>query len=642
MTIHEIRQAYFDMLLEKEHVILSSSSLLPENDPTTLFTGSGMQPMVPYLLGQDHPSGKRIANAQKCFRAVDIEEVGDNRHTTFFEMLGNWSLGDYFKKEQIVWVFDFLVHTIGLNPKQLYVSVFSGDDGIGIPRDEEAVVLWQERFGGVGVDAKAVDNVEKDGLQGGRICYYDEKENWWSRAGTPEHMPVGEPGGPDSEIFWDFGKEHEIHEQSKWKDQQCHPACDCGRFMEIGNNVFMAYRKTAEGFVELDKKNIDFGGGLERIAAACNGNPDVFSTDVFTGARNMLTNLSGKVYGANEKETFAFRVILDHVRAAVFLIGDGALPSNKDQGYFTRRLVRRAIRFARDLGINTQFCGEVAVQYITEYTEAYPQLHAQEGVILDVLRQEETKFRKTLDGGMKEFGKLLKGFTIALERTGKHITEISGKQAFRLYDTYGFPLEMTQELANEHGLVVDTKGFDSAFLQHKNTSRSASEKKFKGGLADTSDMSIKYHTATHLLHIALKRVLGDHVEQKGSNITPDRLRFDFTHSEKMTDDQKKEIERIINAAIEKNYPITFLEMSVEEAKKQGAIGLFGETYGDIVKVYTVGEPNAKAEGDPEASAFSKEICGGPHVERTGLLGHFRIKKEESSSAGIRRIKAILE
>jgi len=412
--------------------------------------------------------------------------------------------------------------------------------------------------------------------------------------------------------------------------------------MEIGNNVFMAYRKTADGFVGLDKKNIDFGGGLERIAAACNGNPDVFSVDVVTDARNMLTDLSGKVYGANEKETFAFRVILDHIRAAVFLIGDGALPSNKDQGYFTRRLIRRAIRFARDLGINTQFCGEVAKQYIAEYTEAYPQLRVQEGIIVDTLRQEETKFSKTLDEGMKEFNKVVQGFAKALEHTGKHITEISGKQAFRLYDTYGFPLEMTQELATEHGLVVDIKGFDSAFLEHKSTSRSASEKKFKGGLADTSDMSIKYHTATHLLHVALKRVLGNHVEQKGSNITPDRLRFDFTHNEKVTDEQKKEIERIINAAIEKNYPVTCLEMSVEEAKKQGAIGLFGDTYGDTVNVYVVGDPKEKAEGDPTAETFSKEICGGPHVERTGLLGHFRIKKEESSSAGIRRIKAILE
>lgn len=642
MRMNKIREVYLNMFESKGHTVVGSSSLLPENDPTTLFTGSGMQPMVPFLLGENHPAGKRIVNVQKCFRSVDIEEVGDNRHTTFFEMLGNWSLGDYFKKEQIFWIFSFLVEEIGLDPNNLYISVFRGNSDIGIEKDTEAALLWKEHFLRVGVVAEVVDDPEKNGVGGGRICFYDEKENWWSRAGLPENMPNGEPGGPDSEIFWDFGADLQLHEKSQCKNEPCHPACDCGRFMEIGNNVFMAYQKTAKGFVGLEKKNIDFGGGLERIAAAANGNPDVFLVNVFDRVRSILAELSGKQYGENDRETFAFRVILDHMRAAVFLIGDGAVPGNKDQGYFTRRLIRRAIRFARDLGVHQHFCADIARAYVMEYADVYPNLRKNEENIVNSLAQEEVKFRKTLDGGMREFNKLLKGFAIAFEKTGIRVTKVSGKQAFRLYDTFGFPIEMTEELAREEGLVVDRLGFDQAFLAHKNVSRLASEKKFKGGLADNSEMSVKYHTATHLLHIALKRVLGDHVEQKGSNITPDRLRFDFTHGEKMTTEEKTEVERIINLAIQKNYPVTFTEMSTDEARKQEAIGLFGDTYGERVKVYTVGDPSLSGKGDPESKTFSKEICGGPHVDHTGVLGHFRIKKEESSSAGIRRIKAVLE
>ncbi|MBH41532.1 MAG: alanine--tRNA ligase [Candidatus Magasanikbacteria bacterium] len=642
MTVQEIRQAYLQYFKDKGHHVIPSASLLPENDPTTLFTGSGMQPMVPYLLGESHPEGVRIADSQKCFRSGDIDEVGDNRHTTFFEMLGNWSLGDYFKTEQVDWIWDFLVNIIGLNPNQLYITCFRGSDEFDIPKDTEAALLWQKKFEQSGMSAEIVDFPEKDGMQNGRIFYYDSEKNWWSRAGVPQNMPNGEPGGPDSEMFWDFGVEQKHHEKSVWKDDLCHVNCDCGRFMEIGNNVFMAYRKMTKDFTELEKKNIDFGGGLERIAAAVIGNPDIFLIDIFSGAKKTLADLSGKVYGENEKETFAFRVIMDHIRAAVFLIADGAVPSNKDQGYFTRRLIRRAVRFSKDLGITQSFCASIARSFITSYSKTYTVLAENESHIISALQKEEGQFQQTLESGLKEFEKLLAGFKKGEEKTGRKVTEISGKQAFTLYDTFGFPFEMTEELAKERGLSVDRSGFGVALEKHKQTSRSAAEEKFKGGLADTSEMSVKYHTATHLLHVALRRVLGTHVEQKGSNITPKRLRFDFTHTEKVTDEQKKEVEDLVNAAIVKGYTVSSVEMSIEEAKTQGAIGLFSDSYGERVKVYTIGDPNFSAAGDPASDTFSKEICGGPHVENTNTLGHFRITKEESSSAGIRRIKAVLE
>lgn len=641
MNTNSIRTTYLNYFKNQGHEILPSASLLPDNDPTTLFTGSGMQPMVPFLLGESHPKGTRITDSQKCFRAVDIEEVGDNRHTTFFEMLGNWSLGDYFKEEQIEWMFRFLIDELKLDATNLYITCFRGNDELGIPKDEAAAAKWQELFKEKGIDAPIADMPEEKGMQGARIFYYDEKKNWWSRAGVPGNMPVGEPGGPDAEMFWDFGEELGLHEQSEWKDEPCHVNCDCGRFMEIGNNVFMMYKKTEDGFVELENKNIDFGGGLERIAAALKNDPDMFNIDVFAKAKAQIETLSGETYGTDSKETYAFRVILDHIRAATFLIADGALPSNKDQGYFTRRLIRRAIRFARDLNIHDQFCGDVAASYIAEYAEAYPILKEKESSIIDALSAEEEKFRKTLDAGMKEFEKLLKGFAMALERSGHKITEISGKQAFKLYDTFGFPLEITEELAAEHGLTVDKKGFEDAFNKHKDTSREASAGKFKGGLADNSEMSVKYHTATHLLHVALKKVLGDHVEQKGSNITPDRLRFDFTHPDKMTPEQIAEVETLVNGAISRDYPISWQEMPVQTALDNGVIGLFPDRYDDVIKVYTIGDPAHPGNANPEEPTFSREICGGPHVEHTGDMGTFKIKKEQSSSAGIRRIKAVL-
>lgn len=630
LTSKELRQKYLDFFKKHGHMVIPSASLIPENDPTTLFTSAGMQPMIPFLLGESHPAGVRIVDSQKCFRTQDIDDVGDNRHTIFFEMLGNWSLGDYFKREQIDWMFEFLVKEIGLDPNKLFITCFRGAPEINISRDEEAAKLWQDKFASIGIEAKIVDNAEHNGLQDGKIFYYDATKNWWSRAGVPEKMPVGEPGGPDSEMFWDFGLELGLHEKSLWKDQPCHVNCDCGRFMEIGNNVFMQYIKTDKGFEELKQKNIDFGGGLERIAAALNNNSDMFAIDLFAEVKNKLEKLANKKYNESEKITYAFRVILDHLRAATFLIADGAIPSNKDQGYFTRRIIRRSVRFARDLGINTNFCSEISNIYIEGYQEAYPDLSKKKDYILQELQTEEEKFRKTLEDGLKEFEKLLKGFQMAEEKTGNKITEISGKQAFKLYDTYGFPLEMTEELAKENNLTIDKKGFAEAFAKHQELSRAGAEQKFKGGLADTSEQSTKYHTATHLLLAALRHVLGADIVQKGSNITAERLRFDFNWPEKLTSEQIKAVEDLVNQKISENIPVEMKEMPKAEAKDIVTVRSFDlDKYGDVVKVYKI-------------SDFSTEFCGGPHVENIGVLGHFKIAKEEASSAGVRRIKAVLE
>jgi alanyl-tRNA synthetase len=633
ITTKELRQKYLEFFKSKGHVIIPSASLIPENDPTTLFTGSGMQPMVPYLLGEKHPLGTRICDSQKSFRSQDIDDVGDNRHTTFFEMLGNWSLGDYFKTEQIEWMFEFLTKEVGLNPQKLYITCFRGQENIGIPRDEEAAKTWQEKFKSIGIEAKIVDNAEKAGMQGGRIFYYDAKKNWWSRAGVPENMPVGEPGGPDSEMFWDFGAELKLHENSKWSNEPCHINCDCGRFMEIGNNVFMQYKKTSIGFEELKQPNIDFGGGLERIAAALNNDSDMFKIDLFSGVIELLEKLSDKKYDEGGKITYAYRVILDHLRAAIFLINDNAVPANKDQGYFTRRLIRRSVRFARDLGINNNFCTTIAKIYLAEYAEAYPDLIKNKDFILQELEKEETKFRNTLEQGIKQFQAIISKL---------QDTKISGKDAFDLFQSDGFPLEMTMELAQEKGLTVDLEAFKEEMTKHQELSRAGAEQKFKGGLADTGEMSVKYHTATHLLHAALRKILGDHVAQKGSNITAERMRFDFSHPEKMTPEQIKMTEDLVNSAIIKDYPVSYAEMTFDEAKAKGAIGLFADKYGEKVKVYSVGDSESLPEASPDSPTFSREVCGGPHVKNTGELGHFKIAKEEASSAGVRRIKAILE
>lgn len=579
-----------------------------------------MQPMLPYLLGEKHPQGTRITDSQRCFRSVDIEEVGDNRHTTFFEMLGNWSFGDYFKREQIQWMFTFLTKEIGLDPKRLYVTTFRGNKEIA--RDDEVVRLWQQQFSSVGMDALAVDFAEKNGMQNGRIFYYDESKNWWSRAGEPSNMPMGEPGGPDSEMFWDFGAERGLHEASPWKNQPCHINCDCGRFIEIGNNVFMEYQKTSDGFVPLAQRNVDFGGGLERIAMAVNDDPDIFTIPIFDRIRTTLEELSGKSYGKNAEETHAFRIIMDHLRASTMLIADGAPPSNKDQGYFTRRMLRRAIRFAGTLGITHNFCATVASSVLGTYASSYPVTDAKRTNILETLAIEEEQFRKTLSKGEKELHDYL----------NSHDT-LDGRKVFTFFETYGFPRELTEELLAEQGkTLTQPESFDMAQKEHQALSRAGAEQKFKGGLQDQSAETTKLHTATHLLNAALRKVLGDHVSQKGSNITAERLRFDFNHGDKMTPEQIAEVEKIVNDAISADLQISYHVTTVEGAKAEGAIGVFDDRYSGEVKVYTVGDP---------ASPFSKEICGGPHISRTGMLGGFKIQKEESSSAGVRRIKAVV-
>ncbi len=633
LTSAEIREKYLKFFEERGHKIVPSSSLIPENDPTTLFTGSGMQPMVPYLLGEKHPSGTRIVDSQKCFRAWDIEEVGDNTHTTFFEMLGNWSLGDYFKEEQIPWMFEFLVKKIGLDPNKLYFSVYKGTKEIWIWRDDTAEKLWKEQFKNVWVDAKSVDDVEENGMQWGRIFFYDEKENWWSRAGVPNKMPNWEPGGPDSEMFWDFWADLELHEKSEWKETHCNPACDCGRFLEIGNNVFMQYKKTAEWFLELENKNIDFGGWLERIAVALSDNPDVYMWDLFDGIRNKIEELTWKKYWENTNETLAFRVVMDHVRAATFLIWDGAVPSNKDQWYFTRRLIRRAIRFASHLWVEGWFIEKVASEVVDGYSSHYTDLAEKKAFILSEMEWEEKQFLSTLDKGLKEFDKLLKGFEIAFERSWKKIDTIAGPKAFKLYDTYGFPLEMTVELANEKGLKVDETGFAKAFEEHQAKSRAGAEQKFKWWLADDSTATTELHSATHLLLAWLNHVLGWDIHQKWSNITAERLRFDFNHDGKVERDILDKVEEFVNEAIQSGTKVTLTEMDKQKAMDEGVEWSFWEKYPDTVKVYSMVWNNGRT--------YSKELCWGPHVEATSDMWRFKIKKEEASSRGIRRIKAVL-
>lgn len=615
MQADELRSKYLEFFENEGHSVVPSSSLVPENDPTTLFTGSGMQPMIEYLLGADHPKGTRIVDSQKCFRSQDIEEVGDNRHTTFFEMLGNWSLGDYFKKEQLPWFFNFLTKKIGLDPNKLFVTVFSGNDELGIGRDDESVSIWQDLFKSVGIDAKAVDNSEEVGLDGGRIFYFDESKNWWSRAGVPNNMPAGEPGGPDSEVFYDFGEDKKLHENSEFKNEACHVNCDCGRFLEIGNSVFMQYQKQEDGsFKELAQKNVDFGGGFERILAVKYNTDDVFLTPLFEPIIKFLEELSGKKY-ADEKVKSSFRVIADHIKAAVMLASDGVFPSNKEQGYFSRRLVRRAIRYAKMIGIQQSFLKDLAKVVADIYVNAYPEVQENIEKISLGLASEEKKFAKTLEKGLRE-----------VEKVGK----LTGEVAFKLYETYGFPFELSQEIAKEKGWDISLEEFNEAKSDHSNKSRTASSGKFKGGLQDSSEQTTRYHTATHLLHAALRKVLGEHVQQKGSNITGARLRFDFSHSQAMTDQEKSEVEEQINKWIEAGLPVTVKTMKKEDALKSGAIAFFVEKYPDEVTVYTIGE-------DSETNWISKEFCGGPHVKNTAEIGPIKIFKEKASSAGVRRI-----
>ena len=591
ITSKDLRSLYLNFFAEKGHAVIRSASLIPENDPTVLFTTAGMHPLTPYLLGQKHPAGNRLTDVQKCVRTGDIDEVGDASHCTFFEMLGNWSLGDYFKKEAIHWSYEFLTSEkyLGIPKERLAVSVFAGDDDA--PRDEESADIWMEC-----------------GLKPEQIFYLPKKNNWWGPAG------ITGPCGPDTEMFFDTGK-------PKCSDG-CGPQCDCGKYLEIWNDVFMQYNKKEDGsFEPLRQKNVDTGMGLERTVCVINGLGSVYETDVFEGAIRCIESLSGKKYGIDDETTRAIRIVADHVRTATFMLGDqiGVTPSNVDQGYVLRRLIRRAIRFMRSLGIGKGEMVKLAAHYVDFYAEVYPELAENRQKIMDELTKEEEKFSRALEQGTKEFER-----AAAKAQNGV----IDGQTAFRLYDTFGFPIEMTVEFAKEKGLAVDTEGFSEKFAEHQKKSQLGSEQRFKGGLADHSEKTTKLHTATHLLQAALRKVLGDEVAQKGSNITEERLRFDFSFSRPMTKEEIDETQKLVNEAIQRKMPITCEEMTVEEAKAQGAIGLFGDKYGEVVKVYTMGD-------------FSKEICGGPHASNTGDLGEFVITKEQSSSSGVRRIKAEL-
>jgi alanyl-tRNA synthetase len=620
MTPNQLRRAYLEFFEGQGHAVVPSSPIVPENDPSTLFTGSGMQPMVPYLLGQAHPKGTRIVDSQKCFRSQDVEEVGDNRHTTFFEMLGNWSLGDYFKKEQLRWFFTFLTKEVGLEPERLFVTVFRGSKELKIDRDDESVATWKELFKEVGIEATDIDWAERDGMQSGRIFYYDEKKNWWSRSGVPANMPAGEPGGPDSEVFYDFGADRLLHESSQWKDEPCHVNCDCGRFLEIGNSVFMQFSKQPDGsFVELPQRNVDFGGGFERILAASEHDPDVFKTALFRPIIATLEKLGGQPYDSSEEIKRSYRVITDHLKAATMLAVDGVLPGNKEQGYMARRLVRRSVRFGRMIGMTKPFVGEVVDAVVELYKDAYPAVATQAKAVRQALVDEEAKFLRTLDHGLKEIEK---------------IPQLTGESAFKLYETYGFPWELTEEIARERGQQVDRVAFEKAFQAHRDASRTASAGKFKGGLQDHSETVVKYHTATHLLHAALRQVLGNHVQQKGSNITGERMRFDFSHPQALTTEEKTAVEKQINDWIAADLPVTKQVMAKTKALESGAIAFFVEKYPDEVSVYSVGK---NPDGKPGSDWVSKELCGGPHVEHTGSIGPVKITREQATSAGVRRI-----
>ena len=665
-SANDLRSLFLKFFQQKGHAVIPSASLIPENDPTVLFTTAGMHPLVPYLLGAKHPMGTRLTDVQKCIRTGDIDDVGDASHLTFFEMLGNWSLGDYFKKEAISWSWEFLTSPewLGIDKDRLAFSVFAGDDDC--PRDEEAASLWREM-----------------GVKDDHIFYLPKENNWWGPAGLTG------PCGPDTEMFIITDKEP--------CGPDCSPACSCGRYLEIWNDVFMQYDKQADGsFQPLKQKNVDTGMGLERTYCVLMGAKSVYETDIFADVLAKIAELSGKTYGESESVTKSFRIIADHMRTATFIIGDdrGVTPSNVDQGYVLRRLIRRAVRHGMQIGLPEGSTPQIAKVIIDQYGDVYPELRRNEAHILEQLKLEEDRFQRTLKKGTNEFEKVFNNIKRASDafnaldaaflkllegEEGKRLADamqvaqnvgstlrptpemveiiedvkkfrealstilafgekvkkyagvfgtIDGRSAFKLYDTYGFPIELTMEMAHEKGLEVDEKGFEERFKQHQATSHAGAEQRFKGGLADNTEETAKLHTATHLLHAALRKVLGNEVAQKGSNITAERLRFDFSFGRKMTPEEIKEVERLVNEAIQAAVPVTCEEMTVDEAKAQGAIGLFTSKYGERVKVYTVGE-------------FSKEICGGPHASNTADLKSFKIKKEESSSAGVRRIKAVI-
>ena len=586
MEAQQLREAFIEFFKSKGHAQIGSASLIPENDPTVLFTTAGMHPLVPYLLGEKHPMGKRLCDFQKCIRTGDIDEVGDASHLTFFEMLGNWSLGDYFKKESIAWSFEFLTEHLGFKPEQLAVTAFRGEGDI--PKDTETAEIWKSH-----------------GLKDEQIFFYGREDNWWGPAG------VTGPCGPDTEIFYDDGR-------PKCCDE-CGPACHCGKYTEIWNNVFMEYFKDENGkFSPLKQKNVDTGMGLERVCRITEGKATVYDTSLFTGIIGKLEEISGSVYDGSTARDF--RIVADHLRAATFILGDGVVPAKIGQGYILRRLIRRASRYMSKLGYDGVFMGQVCELIVDQYSPAYPELAKTREDIVRNITAEEEKFHKTLTKGLRRFNEMA--------AAAKEGDVLDGEAVFRLYDTFGFPVELTAELAEEQGMKVDLDDFDKRFKVHQEKSRAGAEQTFKGGLADHSEETTKLHTATHLLNAALRNLIDPDIRQKGSNITADRLRFDFNFDRKLTPEELKKIEEYVNDAIKQDIPVVCKEMPVAEAKASGAIGVFDDKYGAVVKVYSIGD-------------ISAELCGGPHVTHTGELQGFKIKKEESSAAGVRRIKAVV-
>lgn len=636
MNASEIRKKFLEYQESLGHKVIAPAPLVLENDPTTLFTGSGMQPLLPYLLGEPHPEGKRLTDSQPSLRLQDIEDVGDPRHTTVFEMLGNWSLGDYFKKEQIPAFFKFLTEVVGLDPHKIYVTCFIGNEKYGIPKDTEAAEIWQKVFKDAGVEAKiaeigSAEDGDKRGIkEGEHIFFYDDKENWWSRGGGIDSTPIGDPCGPDSEVFYDFGED----KQDVEKYGKSHPASDGARFMEIGNQVFMQYRRKEDGtFEELEHKNVDFGGGLERITAASINSFDVFKISLLKPIIDKLEEISGKSYDNNTDE---MRIIADHLRGAYLLTAQGLTPSNKQQGYALRRLIRRAVLKALDLGIAQDFIPEIVPIIAKNYKDLPDSILTHREDAVAALEKEERAFRQTLNKGLKEMGKM-----VAQDADGI----LTGNDLFKLQDTYGFPFEVSVEEAYRQNIKLSKdykEEFDKALAEQRERSKTASKGMFKGGLEDHGEMSTKYHTATHLTLAALRKIVSDDIHQQGSNITPERMRLDFNLDRKLTPEEKQAVEDQVNEWIAADLPVEFAEYDKEYARDTlHAEGQFWDKYDARVKVYTIGGTKS-AKDVPAENPVSREICGGPHVEHTGVLGHFKIKKEESSSAGVRRIKAVLE
>ena len=635
MDANIVRQKFLDFQVARGHKIISPAPLVLEGDPTTLFTGSGMQPLLPYLLGKKHPDGTRLCDSQPSMRLQDIEDVGDPRHTTVFEMLGNWSLGDYFKEEQIRSFFEFLTKEVGLDASRIYVTCFIGNEKYGIPRDNEAAEIWQRVFKEAGIDARIAEigsaaNGDKRGIKPGeRIFFYDDHENWWSRGGGCETTPIGDPCGPDSEVFYDFGEDKQDIE----KYGLAHPASDGARFMEIGNQVFMQYRRNADGtFSELEQKNVDFGAGLERITAASIDSFDVFKISLMKPIIDKLEEISGKSYDNNTDE---MRVISDHIRGAYLLAAQGLVPSNKTQGYAMRRLLRRAILRALDLGISDNFLAGIVPIVANNYTDLPDSILTHREMALEVMLREENAFRKTLNKGLKELHKMASFSHVSSSQDKDSV--LTGQDLFKLQDTYGFPFELSVEECYREGIKLTDKyrqEFEKALAEQRERSQTASKGMFKGGLEDHGEQTIKYHTATHLLLAALQKLISPDIVQKGSNTTAERLRFDFNLDHKMTDEEKNAVEKQVNEWIEADLPVVYDEYDKEYAKNTlKAHGQFWDKYPEKLKVYTIGDFK---------NPISREVCGGPHVEHTGVIGKFCIKKEESSSAGVRRIKAVLE